>query len=218
MRQYDTVIFDMDGTLLNTLADLHAATNYALREMKLPERSLEEVRAFVGNGVRNLILRAVPEGCDDAAFEKTFAIFKEYYTKHDNDSTRAYEGVVPLLRELKKRGYALAIVSNKLDGAVKSLSRNYFEGIVEVAIGDQEGLAKKPAPDMVEAALSELGKPKEHAVYVGDSDVDLLTAKNSGLPCISVLWGFRDKDFLIAHGAQHFAETPADILDYLENA
>ena len=142
--------------------------------------------------------------------------FKEYYTKPDNDSTHAYEGIVPLLRELKARGYALAIVSNKLDGAVKSLSQNYFEGIVEVAIGDQEGLRKKPEPDMVEAALKELGKTKEQAVYVGDSDVDLLTAKNSGLPCISVLWGFRDKDFLTAHGAQCFAETPADILISLE--
>ena len=216
MRQYDTVIFDMDGTLLNTLDDLCTATNYALREMNMPERSLEEVRAFVGNGVRKLMLRAVPEGCDEETFEKAFAKFKEYYTKHDNDSTHAYEGIVPLLRELKARGYALAIVSNKLDVAVKSLSQNYFEGIVEVAIGDQEGLRKKPEPDMVEAALKELGKTKEQAVYVGDSDVDLLTAKNSGLPCISVLWGFRDKDFLTAHGAQCFAETPADILISLE--
>ena len=180
MRQYDTVIFDMDGTLLNTLDDLCTATNYALREMNMPERSLEEVRAFVGNGVRKLMLRAVPEGCDEETFEKTFAKFKEYYTKHDNDSTHAYEG------------------------------------IVEVAIGDQEGLKKKPEPDMVEAALKELGKTKEQAVYVGDSDVDLLTAKNSGLPCISVLWGFRDKDFLTAHGAQCFAKTPADILISLE--
>lgn len=215
MKKYDTVIFDMDGTLLDTLYDLYHAVNHALREMNMPERSLDEVRAFVGNGVRKLMERAVPKDCGEADFEKAFAAFKAYYALHNNDCTKAYDGVVELLRQLKAEGYALAIVSNKLDSAVKTLSRDYFEGIVTVAIGDQEGLAKKPAPDMVEAALRELGKTKEAAVYVGDSDVDLLTARNSGVPCISVLWGFRDREFLLEHGADRFARTPMEIKKYL---
>jgi phosphoglycolate phosphatase len=215
MKKFDTVIFDMDGTLLNTLDDLWAAVNYALRQEGMPERTLEEVRTFVGNGVEKLMRRAVSTDCGEDRFQSAFAHFKAYYAEHNNDHTGAYPGVVELLRELKKEGYALAIVSNKLDSAVKELSQVYFEGIVTVAIGDQPGMAKKPAPDMVNAALEKLGKTKEHAVYVGDSDVDLSTAKNAGLPCISVLWGFRDKEFLVECGADCFAEIPEDVKEYL---
>lgn len=215
MRKYDTIIFDMDGTLLNTLDDLADATNYALRMMQLPERSIDEVRCFVGNGVRRLIELAVPGGTVNPLFEETFEQFKKYYAVHCNDKTRAYEGVLPLLRELKEEGYALAIVSNKLDSAVKELNKNYFEGIIEVAIGEKEGVAKKPAPDTVYASLKELEMPPERAVYVGDSDVDIKTAENAGLPCISVLWGFRDKEFLKAQGAAAFARTPDEIKQFL---
>lgn len=218
MKKYDTVIFDMDGTLLNTLDDLWAAVNYALRETGMEERTLDEVRSFVGNGVEKLMRRSVSAECDEETFARAFKCFKEYYAKHNNDRTGAYEGVVELLRELKEEGFALAIVSNKLDAAVKELSEVYFDGIVKVAIGDQPGLAKKPAPDMVEAALKELGKTKEHAVYVGDSDVDFMTAQNAGLPCISVLWGFRDKEFLISCGADCFAATPKDVKCLVKNA
>lgn len=215
MKKYDTVIFDLDGTLLNTLDDLADAVNYALRRMGMPERTLAEVRSFVGNGVRRLMELSVPGGFANPDFEETFAVFKEYYGEHCNDKTRAYDGVVELLRELKEEGYALAIVSNKLDSAVKALSEIYFEGIVPVAIGEKEGVAKKPAPDTVYAALKELHMPAERAVYVGDSDVDIMTAKNSGLPCISVLWGFRDRKFLEEHGAVRFAETPRVVKRYL---
>lgn len=215
MKKYDTVIFDMDGTLLNTLDDLADAVNYALRSMGMPERSLEEVRCFVGNGVKRLMELSVPGGFDNPDFEETFAVFKEYYGEHCNDKTRAYDGVVELLRELRDEGYALAIVSNKLDSAVKELSEIYFEGIVKVAIGEKAGVAKKPAPDTVYEALKELHMPAERAVYVGDSDVDVMTAKNSGLPCISVLWGFRDQRFLEENGAVIFAETPRDVKKYL---
>lgn len=215
MRKYDTVIFDLDGTLLDTLEDLADAVNYALRTMEMPERTIEEVRRFVGNGVRRLMELSVPGGFDNPRFEETFALFREYYGVHCNDKTKAYDGVVDLLRELKQEGYALAIVSNKLDSAVKELSEIYFEGIVKVAIGEKEGVAKKPAPDTVYAALKELGKSAEGAVYVGDSDVDIMTAKNSGLPCISVLWGFRDEDFLRAHGAENFARTTEEVKAYL---
>lgn len=215
MKKYQTVIFDMDGTLLNTLEDLTDATNYALRKMGMPERSLDEVRTFVGNGVQKLLERAVPGGLDNPQFEETFAEFKEYYSVHCNDKTGPYEGVLPLLRELKAEGYALAIVSNKLDAAVKDLAEGYFEGIVPVAIGEREGVAKKPAPDMVQIALKELGVSAETAVYVGDSEVDLMTAQNSGLPCITVLWGFRDEEFLRNQGAVNIARTPQEIKEFL---
>lgn len=215
MKKYSTVIFDMDGTLLDTLEDLADAVNYALRAMGMPERSIEEVRSFVGNGVRRLMELSVPDGFLNPAFEDAYVKFKEYYALHCNDKTRAYEGVVGLLRDLKEEGYALAIVSNKLDAAVKELSEVYFDGIVKVAIGEKEGVAKKPAPDTVYAALEELGMPAESAVYVGDSDVDVMTAKNSHLPCISVLWGFRDEAFLREHGATLFARTPDEVKKFL---
>lgn len=215
MNKYQTIIFDMDGTLLNTLEDLTDAVNYALREMGMPERTIEEVRTFVGNGVQKLIERAIPGGLNNPKFEETFAQFKEYYRVHCNDKTGPYEGVLPLLRELKTEGYALAIVSNKLDSAVKELAKVYFEGIVPVAIGERPGVAKKPAPDMVQTALEELGVSAETAVYVGDSEVDLMTAKNSGLPCIAVLWGFRDEGFLREQGAVNIARTPQEIKQFL---
>lgn len=212
MRQnIDTVIFDMDGTVLDTLQDLADAVNVALRAFDMPERTIDEVRSFVGNGVKRLLELSVPGGFTNPRFEEVFAKFREYYGVHCNDKTKAYDGILPLLRELEKEGYALAIVSNKLDSAVKELNEIYFEGIVKVAIGEVEGIAKKPAPDMVEKALRELGKTKETAVYVGDSDVDLMTARNAGLPCISVLWGFREEAFLKEQGAQYFARTPAEI-------
>lgn len=216
MKNYETIVFDLDGTLLNTLEDLTDAVNDALRAMQMPERTLQEVRMFVGNGVRRLMELSVPDGFKNPKFEETFVRFKQYYEAHCNDKTRAYEGMVPLLRELKERGYALAIVSNKLDAAVKELNEIYFEGIVQAAVGEREGVARKPAPDMVYLALEELQKPWETALYIGDSDVDILTAKNAGLPSISVLWGFRDKEFLQAHGAKHFAQTPEDILRFLD--
>lgn len=215
MKRYDTVIFDLDGTLLDTLEDLTDAVNYALRESRMPERTIDEVRRFVGNGVQRLMELAVPDGVSGPVFEETFAKFKEYYGVHCNDKTRAYEGVLPLLRELGEEGYALAIVSNKLDSAVKELSEIYFEGIVTTAIGEKAGVAKKPAPDTVYEALRVLGMPKERAVYVGDSEVDVMTAKNAGLPCISVLWGFRDEAFLREHGAVCFAGTPAEVRNFL---
>ena len=216
MKKYETVVFDLDGTLLNTLEDLADATNYALRTMQMPERTIVEVRAFVGNGVRRLMELSVPGGFDNPKFEETFAVFKKYYGEHCNDKTRAYDGVVPVLRKLKEKGYALAIVSNKIDFAVKELNDLYFKGIVPVAIGEKEGIRRKPAPDTVFEALKELGKTKEEAVYVGDSDVDIETAKNAGMPCISVLWGFRDKEFLAEHGAEYYAETAEDVLRYIK--
>lgn len=215
MKDFDTYIFDLDGTLLSSLEDLAASTNYALRWADMPERTLEEVRMFVGNGVKLLMERAIPDGQQNPRFEEVYAKFREHYLKHNLDRTHPYDGVLELLAELKQRGKKLAIVSNKFYAATQDLAHHFFADTIEVAIGERENIRKKPAPDTVLEALRQLGASKDGAVYIGDSDVDVMTAKNSGLPCISVLWGFRDKEFLIEHGATLFVETPHDILSKL---
>ena len=215
MRDFKTYIFDLDGTLLSTLNDLASSTNYALRWAGMPERTMEEVRMFVGNGVKLLMERAIPEGVNNPKFEETYAKFREHYMEHNLDTTRPYDGVPELLHELKRRGKHLAIVSNKFYAATQDLAKHCFPDTIEVAIGERENIRKKPAPDTVLEALRQLNVSKEDAVYIGDSDVDIMTAKNCGLPCISVLWGFRDKDFLIEHGGSLFVDKPIEILSSL---
>ncbi|WP_314697771.1 HAD family hydrolase [Prevotella jejuni] len=215
MRDFKTYIFDLDGTLLSTLNDLASSTNYALRWAGMPERTIEEVRMFVGNGVKLLMERAIPEGVNNPKFEETYAKFREHYMEHNLDTTRPYDGVPELLHELKRRGKHLAIVSNKFYAATQDLAKHFFPDTIEVAIGERENIRKKPAPDTVLEALRQLNVSKEDAVYIGDSDVDIMTAKNCGLPCISVLWGFRDKDFLIEHGGSLFVDKPIEILSSL---
>lgn len=212
--KYSTYIFDLDGTLLDTLADLAAAVNYALRQHGMPEHTIDDVRRFVGNGVRKLMERAIPDGEKNPDFEATFATFREYYMHHSLDTTRPYPGIIDTLEALKAKGCRLAVVSNKMMAATKELCQHFFAETIEVAIGENEaaGIRKKPAPDTVFEALRQLGEEKDSAVYVGDSDVDLETANNSGLPCISVLWGFRDRDFLIQHGAKTFISAPSELL------
>ena len=211
---YQTYIFDLDGTLLDTLGDLAASVNYAMRTHGMPEHSVDEVCRFVGNGVRRLMERAVPGGAAHPAFEAAFATFRRHYMEHSLDTTRPYEGIPEMLQELKRRGRHTAVVSNKFDAATKELCRHFFPDTIDVAVGEHEaeGIRKKPAPDTVLQALSQLGVGQEGAVYVGDSDVDIQTARNSGLPCISVLWGFRDREFLLAHGAETFVSQPSELL------
>lgn len=214
MITYNTYIFDLDGTLLDTLTDLAASTNYALRTHGMPEHTIDEVRRFVGNGVRILMERAVPDGTDNPLFDEAFATFRQYYMEHSLDTTRPYEGVPEMLAALKAKGCHLAVVSNKMMAATQELCRHFFPETIEVAIGENEaeGIRKKPAPDTVIAALRQLGVGEEGAVYVGDSDVDIATARNSNLPCISVLWGFRDRDFLLQHGASTLISAPKELL------
>lgn len=212
MKEFDTYIFDLDGTLLSTLNDLATSTNYALRWAGMPERTIEEIRMFVGNGVKLLMERAIPNGINNPKFEETYAKFREHYLEHNLDTTSPYDGIPELLRELKHRGKKLAIVSNKFYAATQDLANHFFPDTIKVAIGERETIRKKPAPDTVLEALRQLGASKEGAVYIGDSDVDIMTAKNCGLPCISVLWGFRDKDFLIQHGGTIFVNKPSEIL------
>ena len=214
MTTYNTYVFDLDGTLLDTLSDLAASTNYALRTHGMPEHSIDNVRRFVGNGVRLLMERAVPDGAANPLFNDTFATFRQHYMAHSLDTTKPYEGVPEALAALKARGCHLAVVSNKMMAATQELCRHFFPDTIEVAIGEHEsaGIRKKPAPDTVFAALKALGVGQDGAVYVGDSDVDIETARNSGLPCISVLWGFRDRDFLIQHGAKTFISAPSELV------
>ena len=211
---YSTYIFDLDGTLLDTLGDLAASVNYALRTHAMPEHTIDDVRRFVGNGVRKLMERAIPDGGSNPDFEATFATFRQYYMAHSLDTTKPYDGIPETLEALKAKGCHLAVVSNKMMAATQELCRHFFPDIIEVAIGENEaeGIRKKPAPDTVIAALRQLGVGQEGAVYVGDSDVDIETARNSGLPCISVLWGFRDRDFLLQHGAKTFISNPSELL------
>lgn len=206
------VIFDLDGTLLDTLEDLANAVNAALRHAEMPVHSIDDVRMFVGNGVKKLMERAIPEGEHNPEFDSTYQYFREYYAAHCKENTKLYTGIWELLGDLKKRGIKIAIVSNKMEPAVKILNNDYFSGMMDAALGESEAVPKKPAPDMVLKAMEELGVTKDEAVYVGDSDVDIKTAENCSLPCISVTWGFRDTEFLLEHGATHLVNTPAEIL------
>lgn len=210
---YSTYIFDLDGTLLDTLGDLAASANYALRQFGFPEHTTDDIRRFVGNGVRRLMERAVPAGVGTTQFEEVLATFRSHYMHHALDTTRPYDGIPETLHELKLRGCPMAVVSNKMMAATQELVAHFFPEIM-VAIGEDEahGITRKPAPDTVDEALRRLGAEKQTAVYVGDSDVDILTARNAGLPCISVLWGFRDRPFLLQHGATRLISRPEELL------
>ncbi len=215
MKKYKNIIWDLDGTLLDTLYDLYLATNYALRTHGMPERTYEEVRQFVGNGVRRLMVLSVPDGEGNPDFEETFTTFKSYYVDHCRDNTGLYAGIAETLKELKARGYRMAIVSNKLQAGVTELHETFFKDSIDVAIGERPNIKRKPAPDMVYLAMKELGATKEDSVYIGDSEVDVATGHGAGLPCISVLWGFRTKEELLANGATDFVEKPAELLGKL---
>lgn len=212
------LIFDLDGTLLNTLNDLADSTNYALRYFNYPERTVEEVRNFVGNGVAKLIERAIPDGVNNPDFEECLTIFKGNYAQNMYNKTAPYDGILEMLEALKHNGCKIAVVSNKFDAAVKELCTKYFPNLVDVAIGENEagGIKKKPAPDTVLKALKKLDGKISNAIYLGDSEVDIQTAKNSNMPCISVTWGFKDRDFLIKNEAEILVDTPQEIIEYLE--
>ncbi|MBQ8086062.1 MAG: HAD-IA family hydrolase [Lachnospiraceae bacterium] len=212
----DTVIFDLDGTLLNTLDDLMDSVNYALGKFGLLPRSRQEVRAFLGNGAEVLMNKSIDGRLDASSTEKCIETFKHYYKEHMDIKTKPYEGVLELIRELLKKGYHMAIVSNKFDAAVKGLNVDYFEGLFPVAIGESSKVARKPAPDTVVKALNELGSSTDRAIYVGDSEVDIMTAKNSGLPCVSVTWGFRDEALLSNLGTDYIIDTPMQLIEVIE--
>jgi len=209
------VVFDLDGTLLDTLDDLFGSVNAALAAHSLPLRTKEEVRAFVGNGVAKLIERCLPGGIDHPQFSSVLSAFKSHYAAHCELHTAPYPGVIELLEKLQAEQIPTAVVSNKFDAAVKQLCAHYFGSLIPIAIGEKEGVRKKPAPDTVLEALREMGVAPCHAIYVGDSEVDIQTAKNAGLPCISVDWGFKDRAFLCQNGADKIVSDPASLYDMI---
>ena len=215
---YSAVIFDLDGTLLDTLDDLWAAVNTALKKFSLPLRTREEVRGFVGNGIVKLMERAVGQA-EKEVLEGALAEFKRYYGEHCEDETKPYEGIIELLTALKAKGIRTAVVSNKADFAVKKLAEGYFEGLLEYAVGENEeaGIRKKPAPDSLLAVMQSMGAGTSSTVYIGDSEVDIQTAKNAGVDCISVTWGFKDKQFLQDNGATVLVDAPEEILSLMES-
>ncbi len=206
------IIFDLDGTLLNTLDDLADSVNATLEYMNFPRRTLEEIRRFVGNGMRQLINHAVPQAIPEAKIEETFDYFCKYYFAHCNEKTSPYDGIMQMLDESIKQNYKLAVVSNKRDEAVKELCKQYFD-MIEVVSGDKPGINRKPAPDGIENVLKQLDCKKSEAIYVGDSEVDILTARNAGIDCISVTWGFRTERELLNNGAIYLISHPDELLD-----
>lgn len=204
-----TVIFDLDGTLLNTLLDLKESTNYALRQFGYPERTLEEIRYFVGNGVRKLIERAVPENCENV--EECLDVFKKHYEKNMYNNTVSYNYIETMLKTLKSEGIKLGVVSNKFDLAVKELCKKYYDGLVDIAIGQGGDVLPKPSPFGVFKAMEELGADKASTIYVGDSEVDVQTAQNANIPCIGVTWGFRGRAYL--DGADYIIDDPCEIIN-----
>ena len=211
--KYELLVFDMDGTILDTLEDLKNSMNYTLRLYHMPERTLDEIRAFVGNGIRRLIERAVVAGTSDEQITAMYKDFMKYYEVHCADNTKPYDGILDTIRHLRSLGYKTAVVSNKAHPAVLELCDQYFPRLFDLAIGEKPDIARKPAPDMVHMALNRFNIPKEKAVYIGDSDVDVATARNSELDMIAVDWGFRSRECLMEQGATTIISKPEEILE-----
>ena len=214
--KYTTIVFDCDGTLLDTLTDLRNAVNYVLRAHDLPERSVSEVKAALGNGVAHLMRQSLPDSISEAEFNTYLDEFKAYYGEHLQDYTAPYPGMLDVLDTLRAKGYKLAIVSNKIQEGITPLNKEYFGDRLPVAIGERPGLQRKPAPDMVLQALKELDSTQSESIYIGDSEVDVATAKNSGLLCIGVTWGFRDEQLHKDLGVKYIARKAEDIVTIIE--
>ena len=209
------VIFDLDGTLTDTLGDLTNSVNYALKECGFSERKKEEIRSFVGNGVRKLVYCSVPDGTAEDVAEKCLDIFKEYYRDNSLVETKPYDGIIDVLKELENKGIKIAVVTNKMHTAAVDIVEHFFGNLIDFTAGQIDGMAQKPQPDGIYLALEKLGVSKKNAVYVGDSEVDCVTANNAGIPCFGVTWGVRDREVLEAHGAEFIAEKPQEILMYV---
>lgn len=211
----NTVIFDLDGTLLNTIEDIANSVNYVLLECGFYFKSTKEVQESVGNGLRKLMERILPEGCDEDTIDRAVELFKSHYTGGMSNSTKPYDGIIEVLKDLKSRGLKVAVISNKFDSAVKELCDKYFSGLIDIALGQTDNVNEKPAPDMVYKVMNELEVTEDNCVYIGDSEVDIQTANNAGIPCLSVTWGYKDIDFLYENGASTLVYTPSEILELI---
>ncbi len=214
--KYKVAIFDMDGTILNTLEDLADAMNYCLKEHGMQERSLNEIKSFVGNGIRRLVDQAVPNGTDTGSIDEIYASFLQYYKDHCAVKTRPYDGIKEVLKKLKDEGLLTAVVSNKADYAVKKLCNEYFDGLFDCSAGDREGIRRKPYPDSVLLVMEHFKASPKEVVYIGDSEVDYQTAHNAGIDVIMVGWGFREEDYLRSIGAEKIVHKPDEILKEME--
>jgi phosphoglycolate phosphatase len=215
LKKYNTIIFDFDGTLIYTLEDIKDSVNYALRKFNLREKSLNEIRSLVGDGAYRLIELCVHDGKNNIHFDEIFNVYKNHYSENYKNKTKPYPEIISLLNKLSEKGYKLGIVSNKYDNLVKYLNKLYFEDLIPVAIGESDIIRKKPAPDGVLEALRQLNSQKDQSIYIGDSEVDIQTAKNVGLDFISVSYGYRDIELLKENGAIKIADKPLDLLKWL---
>ena len=215
MSKYDAYLFDMDGTVLDTIEDLKNSVNYMLGQIGMEKRNTEEIKTFLGNGPVHLLRCSLRGEVKDEEFEKCFKIYKEHYAKHCMDETRPYDGIMDVLKEIKKQGAKIAVVSNKHQSAVVQLNEKYFCGIFDEVSGDREGVKRKPAPDSVDIVLNSLGVSREKALFIGDSEVDFETAKNAGMDFVAVAWGFRTEEQLKLSGVKNFVYTPEELLKYI---
>lgn len=211
--KYNTYIFDLDGTILDTLLDLANAVNFAMRSKGFPERTVDEVRSFIGNGIKVLIKRSVPADTDEENYNEALEVFRKYYLEHIADYTRPYDGITDVINELKSKGCKTAVVSNKTHVAAQAVVKDFFGDIFDIVVGKMEEFPPKPEPDSLLYAIKTLGVEKSDCIYIGDSDVDVLTAHNAGIECIGVTWGNRDEDVLLKSGAEYIAHTPKEMLD-----
>jgi len=210
------IIFDMDGTILNTIDDVVASVNYAMRHFNLPEKTVQEVKDGIGRGAINLIEDVVPKGTSEADIYKIYEVYQTYYDQHTNDFTAPYEGILDLLKTLKNNGYKLAVVSNKYRYLVEALNHDIFKDYFDISMGEMDGVPIKPAPDMIHMALKELKLSKDEVIFIGDSDVDMMTANNANIRSIGVTWGYRSKEVLIKHKANYIIDQPKDILNIID--
>lgn len=212
LRDKELYIFDMDGTILNTIDDIAGAINYVLDMHGYPKRTVDEVKSFVGNGLKRALELSLPDGVAGDVLNQLFTELVAYYNEHSNIMTRPYEGIVDVIHKLREQGKIVAVVSNKRVEAVRDLCDIYFSGCFDMALGDQDGIARKPAPDMTNMVIEHYGILKDKCVYIGDSDVDLMTARNTEIDCIAVTWGFRTREFLVEHGAEIIVDSPWELL------
>lgn len=208
--KYTAFIFDLDGTLLNTLEDLKSAVNYALGEMSYPKRTLQEVKSFIGNGIAMLVKRSLPQGVSAEDEEKALELFKKYYALHLNDNTAPYDGIEALLKYLKSMGIKTGVVTNKNHLEAKRLTEKFFGDLIDVTVGHKNSIPTKPNPQALFEAMKELDCDKSNTLFFGDSDVDVLTAHNAGVPCVGVTWGFRDREVLESAGADFIIQSPEE--------